>query len=533
MVAAQEAMAAQIGRDLLAQGGNAVDAAVGVGFALAVTLPRAGNIGGGGFMLIHQAKGNRNIAIDYREMAPQAATRGMFINDKDSVDKQASRYSYRASGVPGTVRGMLLALEKYGRLPRAKVMAAAIKLAEQGILVTPALSQSLHSRKGAFKGSPEAMRIFFKKDSVDYNPGEVLKQKDLAWSLKKISKEGAKAFYQGAIAARIAAAMKENGGLITLADLQQYQAIERPVLEGRFRDYAVMTMPPPSSGGVHVLQLLNILEGFPLREMGLNSATYVHVLAEAMKHVHADRSEYLGDPDFAKVPVAELLNPAYAAKLRTGIDLSKARPAAEIRPHDLTPYESHETTHYSVVDKEGNAVSNTYTLNFSYGSHKVVASTGILLNNEMDDFSAKPGVPNAFGLLGGEANSIEPGKRPLSSMSPTLVLKDGRIFLATGSPGGSQIISVVLQVLLNTLEHEMNIQEATNSPRIHHQWFPDVLNLEPGISKDTQILLQQRGHVLKASSTMGSAQSILIKDGRFYGASDPRRPDALSLAVGP
>ena len=533
MVAAQEAVAAQVGRDLLAQGGNAVDAAVGIGFALAVTLPRAGNIGGGGFMLIHLAEGNRNIAIDYREMAPQAATRAMFINDKDSVDEQASRYSHRVSGVPGTVRGLLLALEKYGKLPRAKVMAPAIKLAEQGVTVTPGLSQSLQGRKHAFRNSPEAMRIFFKKDTANYLPGEILKQKDLAWSLKTISKQGAKAFYQGEIAARIADDMKKNGGLVTLADLQGYQAVERPVLEGRFRKYTVLTMPPPSSGGVHVLQLLNILEGFPLREMGLNSAAYIHALAEAMKHVYADRSAYLGDPDFVKVPIAELLTPAYAARLRSEINSDKTRPSSEIRPHDLSPYESHETTHFSVADKDGNAVSNTYTLNFSYGSHKVVAGTGILLNNEMDDFSAKPGVPNAFGLLGGDANAIAPGKRPLSSMAPTMVLQDGKVLLVTGSPGGSQIITVVLQVLLNTLEHGMNIQDATDAPRIHHQWFPDILNLEPGISKDTQALLIRRGHVLKASSTMGSAQSILVRDGRFYGASDPRRPDALSLAVGP
>lgn len=533
MVASQEALATQVGRDILAQGGNAVDAAVATGFALAVTLPRAGNLGGGGFMLLYLNKEKKTVAIDYRETAASAASRDMFVRADGSVDEQASRFSYRASGVPGTVRGLLQALQKYGKLSREKVMAPAIQLADKGFIVTPALAQSLISRKSRMKESPAAMKVFFHADGSDYKPGERLIQKDLAWSLKEISVHGDSAFYDGAIADKIVRDMKINNGLITPEDLHGYRAVERAALQGQFHQYTVFSMPPPSSGGVHVLQLLNILEGYPLKEYGLNSAQYIQALAESMKLVYADRSEYLGDPDFFKVPVNALLSKVYAAQLREQISLDKARPSAEIKPHDLSPYESLETTHYSVIDKEGNAVSNTYTLNFTYGSHKMANGTGILLNNEMDDFSAKTGVPNAFGLLGGEANSIAAHKRPLSSMTPTIVLKNDQVYLATGSPGGSQIITVVLQVLLNVMVHDMNIQDATNAPRIHHQWFPDVLSLEPGISVDTWALLRAKGQNLRVSTTMGSTQSIMWLDGRFYGASDPRRPDALTMAVAP
>ena len=533
MVSSQEAVASQIGRDILAQGGNAVDAAVAVGFALAVTLPRAGNLGGGGFMLLHLAKSQQTIAIDYRETAPAKAHRDMYLRGDGSVDEDAARFSYRASGVPGTVHGLLSALKKYGKLTRQQVLAPAIKLAEQGVIVTAGLSQSLASRKSKMQDSPAAMKVFFKASGDGYQPGERLQQKDLAQSLTLIAKHGESAFYDGNIAQKIVADMQQHGGLISAEDLHNYRSVERVALHGQYKGFDLYAMPPPSSGGVHVLQLLNILQGYDLHAMGLNSAAYLQVLAEAMKHVYADRSAYLGDPDFVQVPVPALLSGAYASDLRKQIDLEKATASAAIKPHNLAPYESFETTHYSVIDGDGNAVSNTYTLNFSYGSHKMVAGTGILLNNEMDDFSAKSGVPNAFGLVGGDANAITARKRPLSSMAPIIVLKDGKVYLVTGSPGGSQIITVVTQVLLNVLEHRMNIQDASNAPRIHHQWLPDVLQYEPGISVDTLKLLALRGQNLKPAQTMGSTQSIMWFNGRFYGASDPRRPDALTIAVSP
>ncbi len=533
MVASQEAMATAVGRDVLAKGGNAVDAAVAVGFALAVTLPRAGNLGGGGFMLIHLAKTQQTLALDYREMAPAKAHRDMYVRADGSVDEDAARFSYRASGVPGTVHGLLLAQEKYGKLSRQQVMAPAIALAEKGVVVTPALSQSLLSRKKRMAESPAAMAVFFKKDGSHYRAGEKLIQTDLARSLKLIAKDGSSAFYEGEIARKIVADMQANGGIIDADDLRRYRSIERVALHGNYKGYDLLAMPPPSSGGIHVLQLLNVLQGFDLKSAGVNSARYLHVLTEAMKHVYADRSAYLGDPDFVRVPVQALLDSRYAENLRKQIDPDHALASEQIKPHNLAPYESFETTHYSVIDKDGNAVSNTYTLNFAYGSHKMVAGTGIFLNNEMDDFSAKAGVPNAFGLVGGDANAITAGKRPLSSMAPVIVLKEGKVFLVTGSPGGSQIITVVTQLLLNVLEHNMNVQEATNTPRIHHQWLPDVLQYEPGISLDTLQLLKQKGHMIKPAQTMGSTQSIMWIGDRFYGASDPRRADALTLAVSP
>ena len=530
MVASQEALASQVGLEILQQGGNAVDAAVAVGFALAVTLPKAGNLGGGGFMLIHLAEQDKIIALDYREMAPLGASRNMFLDAEGEVNPQLSRNSYRSAAVPGTVAGLLQALREYGTMNPKQVISPAIELASKGFVLSHALADELKSRRTQLSRSEAGRKIFFKVDGSAYKAGERFIQKDLAWSLKQIARQGEKAFYQGEIAKRFAADSNKNGGLIGLDDLAAYTVAEREPVQGSYRDYQVVSMPPPSSGGVHVLQMLNILEGYDLKALGHNNADYLHLLTEAMKHAYADRSEYLGDPDFVEVPVADLLSKQYAKRLSTHIDFSEARASDDIKPGKDLPFESHDTTHYSVADSEGNVVSNTYTLNFSYGSGIVVAGTGILLNNEMDDFSAKPGTPNAFGLLGGDANAITPRKRPLSSMTPTIVLKNNKPYLVVGSPGGSKIINVVLQVILNVLDHDMNIAEASSVPRIHHQWYPDTLNVERGFSGDTLKLLQQKGHKIETSRTLGSTQSILIENGVFYGASDPRRPGAKTLA---
>lgn len=531
MVSAQEHLAAAIGRDIMQQGGNAVDAGVAVAFALAVTLPRAGNIGGGGFMLVHDAKTGQTHAIDYREMAPSAASRDMFLDENGDPDSDKSLYSGASSGVPGTVAGMKLALDKYGTMDWADVIAPAIRLAEEGMIVTPDLADSLESAREKMSKYPASMAIFFKPDGAGYRPGEVLVQADLAKTLKKIAAEGPDGFYKGEVAQAISSAVQADGGLITPEDMAAYQVAERAPVKGSYRGYEIASMPPPSSGGVHLIQILNALEGYPIGALGQNSAQTIHLMAEAMKLAYADRSEYLGDPDFVDVPVAELTSKAYAADMRAQIDADFARPAAQIRPADLAPYESDQTTHFSVVDKDGNAVSNTYTINFSYGSGLVADGTGVLMNNEMDDFSSKPGTPNGFGLIGGDANAIQAGKRPLSSMTPTIVLKDGQVWLVTGSPGGARIITTVLQVVMNMIDHGMNVAEASTAPRVHHQWLPDELRVEEGISPDTTRLLAAKGHNIVLKDAMGSTQSIMRDpaSGALYGASDPRRPDAATL----
>lgn len=529
MVASQEALASAVGRDILQQGGNAVDAAVGVGFALAVTLPRAGNIGGGGFMLIHDAQKQETVAIDYREKAPQAAFRDMYLDEKGEAVEERSRYHGLAVGVPGTVDGLLLALEKHGTMSREQVLAPAIRLAEEGFVVTPGLSTSLTGLSERMRRWPSTAKIFFHPDGSALQPGEVLKQPELAAVLRRIAKDGRDGFYQGETAEKIVAAVQGAGGSMTTADLRDYKAVERVPVRGTYRGYEVVSMPPPSSGGIHIIQILNILEGYDLRASGANTAQTIHRLAEAMKPAYADRAEYLGDPDFVKVPVAGLINKDYAATLRQQIDDKKARPGAEIRHGNPLPYESDQTTHYSVVDKNGNAVSNTYTLNFSYGTGLVAEGTGILLNNEMDDFSAKPGVPNGYGLIGGDANAVQAGKRPLSSMSPTIVFKDGKPFLVTGSPGGSRIISTVLQIISNVIDHDMNIAEATNAPRMHDQWTPDEIRVEHALNDDTIRLLEGMGHTVVRKATMGSTQSIMVTPEGLYGASDPRIQDAATL----
>jgi len=529
MVASQEAVATRIGVETLKRGGNAIDAAAAVGFALAVTLPRAGNLGGGGFMLIHSAKSGETIALDYREMAPAAATRDMYLGPDGTVDQQRARFSYLSVGVPGTVAGLALAVERFGSLPLAEVIQPAIRLAEEGIVVTPDLAASLESGGKRLGRWPQSAAIFLKPDGSAYGPGDRLVQRDLAWSLRQVAEQGSAAFYRGAIAKRIAADMAAKGGLVTMADLAAYRPVLRKPVVGQYRGFQIASMPPPSSGGVHLVQLLNILEGFPIGELGHNGASTIHLMTEAMKLAYADRSQHLGDPDFWRVPVAGLTSKAYARSLRPKIDRRRAALASEIAPGDPLPYESNETTHFSVMDREGNVVSNTTTINFSYGTGIVAAGTGILLNNEMDDFSAKSGVANAYGLVGGAANAIEPAKRPLSSMTPSILFKDGRPILATGSPGGSRIITTVLQVIMNLVDHDMNVAAATAAPRIHHQWLPDELRVEQGLSPDTVQALTALGHKVVVKNAMGSAQSIRRDRQGFFGASDPRRPGALTL----
>ncbi|WP_394130136.1 gamma-glutamyltransferase [Shewanella maritima] len=529
MVSSQEAIATQIGVDILKQGGNAVDAAVAVGYALAVTLPRAGNIGGGGFMLVHLAKENKTIAIDYRETAPGKAHSDIFLDEQGNPVKHLSREHGLAVGVPGTVMGMNLALEKYGTLPLKQVISPAINLAKNGIIVTSDLASSLAGLKRRIGQWPTSKAIFYQKDGSNFDIGDRLTQVDLAHSLELIAKHGNKGFYQGETAQKIVDAVQQAGGVMTLTDLANYQAVEREPVSGNYRGYQVVSMPPPSSGGIHIIQMLNILENFPITQLGHNTADTLHLMSEAMKRAYADRSEFLGDPDFVSVPVKQLINKQYANSLAKKITLNKTTPSSEIKPGKLAPYESDQTTHYSVVDKWGNAVSNTYTLNFSYGSGLVAAGTGILLNNEMDDFSAKPGSPNGYGLIGGEANSVQGNKRPLSSMSPTIVMKDSTPFLVTGSPGGSRIINITLQMIMNTIDHDLNIAEATHAPRIHHQWQPDKLWVERSLNGDTIKILESKGHNVKVQRSIGSTQSIVITDDGKFGASDPRRADAATI----
>ena len=529
MVASVDAMATRVGVDILKQGGNAVDAAIAVGFALAVTHPQAGNLGGGGFMLLRTAAG-RTTAIDFREMAPARASRDMFLDKQGNADSKLSLTSHLASGTPGTVAGFALAAQKYGTLPLSTLLAPAIKLARDGIIVNDALADDLATYgKENLINHDNSRAIFYKADGQPYQKGDRLVQKNLAYSLQLIAQQGPDAFYKGKIADEITAEMAQHGGLIGKADLAAYRAVERKPVSGSYRGYEVFSMPPPSSGGIHIVQILNILENFDLAKWGFGSADAMQVMAEAEKYAYADRSEYLGDPDFVKVPQQALTSKAYAKTLAQQIDVNKARPSADIKPGKLAPYESNQTTHFSVVDKDGNAVAVTYTLNTYFGSGVVAGNSGILMNNEMDDFSAKPGTPNVYGLVGGEANAIQPAKRPLSSMSPTIVAKDGKTWLVTGSPGGSRIITTVLQIVVNSIDFGMNVAEATNAPRFHHQWLPDQLRVEKGFSPDTLRLLEAKGQHVKVLPAMGSTQSIMIgPDGMRYGASDPRSVDDLS-----
>jgi gamma-glutamyltranspeptidase/glutathione hydrolase len=531
MVSSQNAHASEVGAQVLADGGNAVDAAVAVGFALAVTLPRAGNLGGGGFMLVHDAAADETVAIDYREAAPRRASRDMFLDEDGNVDQDRARFSHLSAGVPGTVAGLWRAHRDYGKLPWKRVVEPAIRLARDGFEVTYDLAGLLASRKERLCRFEAACRYFYKPGGEPYQPGERFMQPVLADTLEVIAAEGPDAFYKGEIAGKIVAEMERGGGFIDAESLAAYEPVVRDPARGTYRGYEVLTMPPPSSGGIHVVQMLNILENFPVAEFGAGSADAIHVLAETARLAYADRSKHLGDPDFYDVPADWLMSKAYARQLAQGIDMKRARPSSEVAPGVPPAYESPDTTHFSVMDRDGNVVSNTTTLNFSFGSGIAVPGAGFLLNNEMDDFSAKAGVPNAFGLLGGEANEIERGKRPLSSMTPLIVLDDGDAWFATGSPGGSRIITTVLQMVVNVIDHGMNIAEAEAAPRMHHQWYPDVLQLESGFSPDTIRILEARGHEIAATQwSMGSLQTVAFKDGVFRGSSDPRRPNAASIA---
>lgn len=531
MVVSQEGAASRVGVEILKRGGNAVDAAVAVGFALAVTLPRAGNLGGGGFMLIHLADGDKTVAIDYRETAPALTTKEVFLNEKGEPDRNKSVYSGLAVGVPGTVAGLELAWRKYGsgRFRFADLITPAADLARQGLTVDDDLADSLPIAAATFARHPSSARIFLRSDKTVPRIGDHIALDDLVTTLEAIGTQGSSGFYTGPVAQNIVAAIQEAGGRMTLDDLANYHAVEREPVRGMYRGHEIVSMPPPSSGGVHIIEIANILEGFPLGEQGFNSAQTIHEMAEAEKLAYADRSRYLGDPDFVTVPVKGLTSKEYAEYLRRSISTDHARAAADIAPGGPEHYESDQTTHFSVVDERGNAVSNTYTLNIPYGCGIVADGTGVLLNDELDDFSAKAGAANVHGLVGSEANAPGSGKRPLSSMSPTMIFKDGELELVTGAAGGARIISIVLQIVLDTIDHGLNIAEAEEAPRVHHQWQPDELRIERGISVDTIRLLEAKGHRVVMKEPLGSAYSIARKNGVLMGASDPRHRGTLAL----
>ena len=535
IVASTNEVASHVGVDVLKRGGNAVDAAIAVAFALQVTHPAAGNLCGGGFMMI-RLKNGKTTAIDYREMAPASAHRDVYL-DKDGKlieGEGGSLVGYRAAGVPGTVRGMELALKKYGsqKLTWAQLIEPARRLAADGFTVTYSLARSLQSNKDYLSKYPETKRIYLKGGQF-YNEGEIFRQPELAATFSRLQQGGPNEFYQGETARLIVNDMKRHNGLMTLADLRGYIAKERTPLRGNYRGHEIISMPPPSSGGAVLLEMLNILEGYDLKKLDANSSDRYHLMAEAMRRAFADRAEYMGDSDFVKVPVAGLIDKAYAAKLRSTISTERASTSAEVRAGRPAGYESDETTHFTVVDAAGNAVANTYTLNNSYGSAAVAKGTGMLLNDEMDDFAAKPGTANMYGLIQGERNAVAPRKRPLSAMTPTIVLrKDGSFWFTVGSPGGPTIINTVLCVITNVIDFDMNIQQAIDAPRMHHQWLPDEVVGEPyGFSGDTQRTLSARGHTLAKQRYLGDAEGIMIeeKTGTRLGATDPRRSDGAAI----
>ena len=524
MVVSADPQATIAGLKVLLKGGNAVDAAVAVGFALAVTYPAAGNIGGGGFMNIRFADG-RSYTIDYREKAPGNAHRDMYLDSAGNFIDNLSTYGHLAAGVPGAVAGMLLGLEKFGTLPRSTVIAPAHELADKGFPLLPELAGDLNWGRKRFLKFPGSTKYFVSTDSA-YTEGEIWTQKDLAKTLQRIIDHGREGFYEGETADLIVAEMKRGGGLISHDDLKNYHAVLREPLRGTYRGYEIISMPPVSSGGTALLQLLNILEGYDLRSYGHNSAATVHRYIEAMRRVYADRAEHLGDPDFYNVPVQWLTSKEYAGERRASIDTVMASTSKEISHGAAPGKESEQTTHYSVVDQWGNCVSVTTTINGGFGNYVAVDGAGFLLNNEMDDFSAKPGVPNMFGALGNVANEIQPNKRMLSSMTPTIVLNVGKPFMVIGTPGGTTIITTVMQVICNVIDFDMNIQQAIDAPRIHHQWAPDETYFEKrGLNFDTIEKLKAMGHNLsERRGTSGLAEGIIIDTakGIYYGATDPR-----------
>jgi gamma-glutamyltranspeptidase/glutathione hydrolase len=529
-VVAQEARAAQIGVDVLKRGGNAVDAAVATGFAMAVTYPRAGNIGGGGYMLIHLAGRHADVAIDYRETAPAAATRDMFLDQNGEADPRKSRDSALGIGVPGTVAGLAMAHARYGsgKFSLADLIAPAIGLARNGLPIEDDVAESLPGAARRMGRWPSSAKIFLKPDGQALGPGDRLVQSDLADTLEAIARGGPRAFYDGAIAGKLAEDVRAAGGIMTSDDLRNYRPLLREPVRGRYRGYGVVSMPPSSSGGVVLIEMLNILDGYRHGELGADNPERAHLLVEAMQRAYADRAAFLGDPATVTAPLARLMSKSYAQHLRAGIDPAHATPAKDIHPAGAPPHEGDNTTHFSVVDRFGNAVSNTYTLNFSYGLGMVAEGTGVLLNNELDDFAAKPGAPNAYGLVGGDANAPGPGKRPLSSMTPTIVLKHGKPFLVTGSPGGSRIITAVLQVVSNVIDLKEPLADAVAAPRIHDQWSPDEVVVERGLRPDLMQALEGMGYTVREDVPRTSANSILMTPQGRVGAADPRSRGALA-----
>ncbi|MCY1686250.1 gamma-glutamyltransferase [Yersinia enterocolitica] len=551
MVVTSQHLASQVGTDILKMGGNAVDAAVAVGYAQAVVNPCCGNIGGGGFMTIHLADGTDTF-INFRETAPAAASADMYLDKEGKVTKDASLYGYLAAGVPGTVLGMDSAQKKYGKLTRQQVMAPAIKLAREGFVLTRADTDILDTTVKRFRQDPESARIFLRKNGEALQPGDRLIQTDLADTLTAISEKGPDAFYQGKIPQAVEAAAKKGGGILTAADFANYKITETAPITCSYRGYKFVSSPPPSSGGVTLCETLNVLEGYDLKGMGFNSAAYIHTLTEAMRHAYMDRNTFLGDPEFVKNPIDRLLSKSYASDIRKQIVANKATPSVEVQP-GMQPHEKPETTHYSIVDHDGNAVSTTYTVNGRFGAVVIAPGTGFFLNDEMDDFTVKVGEQNLYGLVQGATNSIAPGKRPLSSMSPTLVTKDGKTFMVLGSPGGSRIITITLQTALNVIDHGMAPQEAVDAPRIHHQWLPDEVYYEQrGVSADSLNLLKTMGYKMVEQNPWGAAELILVglagvegvspansgndsavsgkvREGYLYGANDVRRPAGAAI----
>lgn len=552
MVVSSQALASQAGIDILKLGGNAVDAAVAVGYAQAVVNPCCGNIGGGGFMTLHLADG-KDTFIDFREMAPAAATANMYLDDKGELKKGASLYGYLAAGVPGTVKGLEMALAQYGsgKVSREQIMAPAIKLARDGFVLTRADTDVLDTSLQKFRDDKEAGKIFLRADGSPLQPGDRLVQSDLANTLEAIASSGADAFYKGKIPEAVAAASQAGGGILSVDDFGNYKAAERTPVRCDYRGYEFISAPPPSSGGTTMCQILNILEGYDIKAMGYGSAESVHYMTEAMRHAYVDRNTLLGDPDFVKMPLDKLLSKEYAASIRKEINADKATPSEQVQP-GIGPHEKPETTHYSIVDKDGNAVSTTYTINGRFGAGVIAPGTGFFLNDEMDDFTTKVGTQNLFGLVQGKTNAIEPGKRPLSSMSPTIVTKDGKVFLVVGSPGGSRIITITLETVMNIIDHGMGPQEAVDAPRIHHQWLPDQVYFETrGLSPDTLKLLAGMGYKMVEQTPWGAAELIMVglpvdksgsassgndgavsgkvREGYLYGANDARRPAGAAI----
>lgn len=551
MVVSSQHLASQVGVDILKLGGNAIDAAVAVGYAQAVVNPCCGNIGGGGFMTIHLANGEDTF-INFRETAPAAASANMYLDEKGNVKKGASLYGYLAAGVPGTVLGLDTAQRKYGKLTRQQVMEPAIKLAREGFILNRGDTDILDTTIAKFRDDPEAARIFLRPNGDPLQPGDRLIQTDLANTLESIAQNGPDAFYHGKIPQAVEAAAKKGGGILTAKDFADFRIAETAPITCSYRGYEFVSAPPPSSGGVTLCEILNVLEGYDLKASGFNSAQTIHTMTEAMRHAYMDRNTFLGDPAFVKNPTEKLLSKEYAAEIRKQIQPEIATPSSRVQP-GMEPHEKPETTHYSIVDHSGNAVSTTYTINGRFGSVVIAPGTGFFLNDEMDDFTVKVGEQNMYGLVQGATNAIAPGKRPLSSMTPTLVTKDGKVFMVVGSPGGSRIITITLQTVLNIIDHGMAPQEAVDAPRIHHQWLPDEVYFEQrGLSADTQKLLQDRGYKLVEQTPWGAAELIMVglpgaagvssessgndsavsgkvREGFIYGANDVRRPSGSAV----